>query len=123
MPEVKATVVHYSEIPAKKFGDEAPGTSIRVLLSDEKDGAPVYNMRMLEVEPGGNTPKHTHPYEHENYILEGRGEVLIGEQVYELKPGYVILVPPGVLHQYRNTGDTLLRFLCSVPVEKLRPTG
>jgi len=123
MTGAKAKVVHYTEIPAKVFGDEAPGTSIRVLISNEQDGAPVYNMRMIEVEAGGHTPDHSHPYEHENFIVEGTGEVMIDGQVYPLEPGVVVLVPPNSRHQYRNTGNQVLRFLCSVPIEKLRPTG
>jgi quercetin dioxygenase-like cupin family protein len=117
---IKAKAVDFDTIPAREFGPEAPGTSIRVLISDAVDGAPVYNMRMIEIQPGGHSPDHAHPYEHENYVLEGEGEVMIGERVHPIHPGTVILVPPDVRHQYRNTGGTLLRFLCSVPVEKLR---
>lgn len=116
----KAKVIHFTEEPANLFGPEAPGTSIRVLISDEKDGAPVYNMRMIEIEPNGNTPDHSHPYEHENFVVEGNGQVMIEGKFYDLKPGDVVLVPPNSRHQYRNTGDTLFRFLCSVPVEKYR---
>ena len=118
----RAFVKQYSEIEAAKFGDEAPGTSIRVLISDEKDSAPVYNLRMIEIEPEGNSPQHAHPYEHENFVVEGYGEVMIAGKVYEIEPGSVILVPPDVEHQYRNTGNHTLKFLCGVPVTRLRPT-
>lgn len=94
-----------------------------MLISDAADGAPVYNMRMIEIEPGGHSPEHAHSYEHENYVLEGEGEVMIAGQVHPVAAGTVILVPPDVVHQYRNTGKQLLRFLCSVPVERLRPTA
>jgi quercetin dioxygenase-like cupin family protein len=122
MLEKEPPVKHFSRRSAHLFGPEAPGTSIRILLSDELDGAPVYNMRMIEVEPGGHTPLHSHPYEHENYVLEGQGRVLIEGVMYPVGPGTVILVAPNALHQYQNTGHNLLRFLCSVPVENLRPT-
>lgn len=123
MSHFKAKVEHYTQIAAKEFGPTAPGTSLRVLINDENEGAPVYNMRMLEVEKGGHTPDHSHPYEHENFIIEGIGQVMIDGAWFDLKPGDVVFVPPNVRHQYRNTGDAILRFLCSVPVEKLRPTG
>ncbi len=119
---MKKHLKHYSECPAKPFGPQAPGVSVRVLISDSQDGAPVYNMRMIEVEPGGYTPLHRHPYEHENYVLEGQGESVIDGVVQPISPGDVILVPPDALHQYRNAGHNLLRFLCSIPVEKLQPT-
>ena len=120
MKNPKAKIAHYSEMEAKLFGESAPGTAIRVLISDESDGAPFYNMRMIEVEPGGHTPDHSHPYEHENFIVEGQGELRIEESWHALRPGTVAFVPAGVRHQYRNTGSSTLRFLCSVPVERLR---
>ena len=52
----------------------ASGCHVRWLLG-EKDGAPNFAMRQFEVEPGGYTPKHYHPYEHEVYVLEGAGVV------------------------------------------------
>jgi quercetin dioxygenase-like cupin family protein len=113
-------VKHYTEIESARFGDQAPGTSIRVLISDMKEDAPVYNLRMIEIQPGGHSPDHSHPYEHENFIVEGTGEVMIDGNVYNLSPGTVILVPPGAQHQYRNSGDKPLKFLCGIPVEKLR---
>jgi quercetin dioxygenase-like cupin family protein len=118
----KQAIKHYSQCPARAFGPEAPGVSIRVLISDTQDGAPVYNMRMIEIQSNGHTPLHRHPYEHENYVLEGCGESVIDEVIRPISAGDVILVPPDAVHQYRNTGREPLRFLCSIPVEKLQPT-
>ena len=118
--EAKAKIKHYSEITANKFGAEAPGTSIRVLINDENDGAPVYNLRMIEIEPGGNTPDHSHPYEHENFVVEGIGQVMIKGEYFDLKQGDVVLVPPNARHQYRNSGNKVFKFLCGVPVENKR---
>ena len=121
MSTYKTTVGHYTESEAKVFGPEAPGTRIRVLINDENDGAPIYNMRMIEIEPNGHSPHHSHPYEHENFVIEGQGELIIEGEHHMLRPGSIAFVPPNVRHQYRNAGDTVLKFLCSVPVEKLRP--
>jgi quercetin dioxygenase-like cupin family protein len=119
--EPKAKAVHYTEVPAIKFGDSAPGASIRWLIDDDHDGAPVYALRMIEIEPGGNSPQHVHPYEHENYVVEGKGKVLFVDRWVEIGPGSVVFVPPNMLHQYVNTGDQTLKFLCGIPVKKLLP--
>jgi quercetin dioxygenase-like cupin family protein len=111
--------VHYSQVPADEFGETAPGVTIRLLIDEEGDGAPFYNMRMLEIAPGGNTPDHAHANEHENFVLEGQGEVMYEGEWHPVGPGDVIFVPPGARHQYRNAGDTTFRFLCSVPASKL----
>lgn len=120
--ETTAKVMHYTQIQAETYGDTAPGTSIRWLIDDDHDGAPVYALRMIEIAPGGHSPKHTHPYEHENFIVEGSGRLLIDETWHDLKPGDVAFVPAGVLHQYANAGETTFKFLCGIPVKKLRAT-
>ena len=120
MNEPKAKVVHYTKVPAQVFGDAAPGASIRWLIDDDHDGAPVYALRMIEIEPGGNSPHHSHPYEHENFIVQGKGRLLIVDTWYDLKEGDVAFVPAGISHQYVNAGDIPLKFLCGIPVKKLR---
>jgi quercetin dioxygenase-like cupin family protein len=84
-------------------------------LIGEADCAPNFAMRQFEVAPGGHTPRHSHPYEHEVFVLEGRGVVLEGNVPHPLRGGDVVYVRPDELHQFRNTGDLPLKFLCLVP--------
>ena len=72
-------------------------------------------MRQFEVAPGGHTPKHFHDYEHEVFVLEGEGVVMDGDQEQPLSSGDVIYVAPNDVHQFRNTGDRPMRFLCLIP--------
>ena len=109
----------YTACEAETFGDEAPGVTIRWVI-DEKKGADTYAMRVIEIQPGGHTPYHAHWFEHQNFVLEGEGQVRIGDEVYPIKPGDVIFVPGDVEHQYVNTGDTSLKFICSIPMEWVR---
>jgi quercetin dioxygenase-like cupin family protein len=92
----------------------AAGCRVRWLV-DETQGAPNFAMRQYEVDPGGYTPKHSHPYEHEVFVLEGSGVVLEGEGEHPLAPGSYVFVAPGEVHQFRNTGSGPLKFLCLVP--------
>ncbi len=108
-------VLHYERVaqsPVEMAG--AQGCSIRWLVGPD-DGAPNFAMRQFEVVPGGHTPQHTHPYEHEVFVLEGRGVVISGQVEHPLEPGAVVYVQPDELHQFRNTGDVPLKFLCFVP--------
>ncbi len=108
-------VCNATEIPNRPVEMEgASGCQVRWLV-DEKDGAPNFAMRQFEVAPGGHTPKHSHPYEHEVYVLEGEGIVVEGDQEHSLRPGQAIYVAPNELHQFRNIGPTALKFLCMVP--------
>jgi len=123
MTEPKPKVVHYQKIEAKPAGPEAPGTSIRWIIDEENDGAPNCVLRVIEVEPGGHTPDHTHPFEHENFVLEGRGRVLIEDNWQDLGPGDVVFVPGGTRHSYANAGDQPFKFLCTIPATRLMPKG
>jgi len=92
----------------------ARNVTIRWLVS-EKDGAPNFAMRLFEMGTEGSTPYHSHEWEHEVYILEGKGKLTIEGDEKEFSDGYFIFVPQGVRHSFRNTGDGRLRFICVVP--------
>jgi quercetin dioxygenase-like cupin family protein len=83
-------------------------------LLTEKNGAPNFAMRFFEIEPGGHTPQHSHPWEHEIYILDGEGEIRSNE-IVQFKSSDALLVPANTLHQFYNSGSKLLKFLCLIP--------
>ena len=82
------------------------------------DGTPAFSFRVFTIEPGGNTPLHKHPFEHMNYVIEGKGAVISDSGKRELKQGDFILVLPGETHQYRNeSASGPLVIICAVPKE------
>jgi quercetin dioxygenase-like cupin family protein len=90
------------------------GCQVRQLLG-ERDGTPNFAMRQFEVAPGGYTPRHSHPYEHEVFILEGEGVVYEGDRPHPLRAGDVVFVKPDEVHQFKNSGNSPLKFLCLIP--------
>ena len=109
-------------IPQKPVEMEGShGCQVRWLLS-EGDGTPNFAMRQFEVAPGGYTPRHSHPYEHEVYVLAGEGVVYEGDAPHALKAGDVILVTPDEVHQFKNTGTESLKFLCLIPNDATKKT-
>lgn len=96
---------------------EMPGSSLCKVrwLIGTGDGAPNFAMRQFEVERGGFTPRHSHPYEHEVFVLEGEGTIAEGDALHPIRSGDIIYVAPGEIHQFRNTGPAPLKFLCLVP--------
>jgi quercetin dioxygenase-like cupin family protein len=92
----------------------AAGCRVRWLIG-EGDKAPNFAMREFEVAPGGHTPKHFHDYEHEVYVLAGKGAVIDGDKERPLAAGDVVFVAPNDVHQFRNTGTEMMRFLCLIP--------
>ena len=116
MVEAKPKIIHYSKIPSVPIGESAPGSTMRWLIDKKNDGAPLYSLRLVEMEPGGNSLKHAHDYEHENFVVQGKGRVLIGDAWHDVAAGDVIFIPGNILHVFDNTGDELFAMLCAAPI-------
>ncbi len=101
----------------------APGAEkvrLRVLFGPD-DHAPNMAMRLFEVAPGGHTPHHEHPFEHEVFVVEGPITLVTRDGDVELHTGDAVMVPAGELHQFRNgQGPESARLLCMVTVENHR---
>ena len=78
--------------------------TIRWLLGKDSP-APNFYLRLFEVQPGGHSPYHTHPSEHEIFILEGRGRINAKGRAFPVAAGSFALVEPNEEHQFENSGD------------------
>ena len=94
---------------------ELPGVVKREVINAD-DGAPNFCMRVFEVEPGSSTLSHTHPWEHEVFVLSGRGLVISGDKETQIAKGSVIFVPPDEHHCFVNNSNEPLRFICVIPL-------
>ncbi|MCW5979450.1 MAG: cupin domain-containing protein [Bryobacteraceae bacterium] len=106
-------VKDYRNVDAQSSAD-APGVSLRWVVA-RQDGAPRFAMRVIEVEPGCATPHHSHWWEHEVFVLSGAGVVKGGGREQSITEGSVVFMPGEEMHQFVNTGDRPLRFICMVP--------
>lgn len=99
--------------------DGVQGATMSVMVG-RADGAPNFAMRQFAVAPGGHTPRHSHDYEHEVFIVSGKGTILLGGQENPIRSGDVIYVPADELHQFKSAPDQSepLRFLCLVPMSR-----
>jgi len=115
--------VNEREVDAKPLvkGD-AEKTWGKYLITD-KEGAKKFHLRIFIVEPGGKTDYDQHIYEHEVYVLRGRGRLLTKkneeEKIVEINPGDAILIESNEIHQLFNTGDEPLEFICVKGVPEL----
>ena len=107
-------IFSYKEVKAQKAEEDSKGLWIRWLIT-KKLGAENFAMRLFEMKPKGYSPRHVHPWEHEVYILEGRGIIFGGGKEKEFKSGDVIFIPSNEEHQLKNTGTKTVKFLCLIP--------
>ena len=67
---------------------------------------------IVELEPnGGQVPWHNQEQEEIYFILEGQGEMCLGEERSKISAGQAIYIPSGVYHQLTNTGSTVLKMM------------
>lgn len=86
------------------------GSVMREVITD-RDGAPNFAMRVIEVPAGASSPSHSHDWEHEVLILSGRAKVKGEKGETEITKDSVVYIPPNEHHCFENTGDEPLRFV------------
>lgn len=105
---------HYLDVKAEVADEGSHGLRVRWLITKDL-GAENFAMRLFEMDPGGYSPLHSHPWEHEVFILEGEGTVFSGGEEHKFRAGNVIFIPPNEKHQFKNTSEKIVKFLCLVP--------
>jgi len=110
-------VFNYRDVEAEKAEEGAEKLKVRWLITKET-GAKNFAMRLFEMEPGGFSPLHSHPWEHEVFILEGQGLVTGGGEERRFKEDDVIFIPQNETHQLKNPSEKTVKFLCLIPYKK-----
>lgn len=98
-----------SDMPTARFGGRIGSIGPRI-------GARELGYNLTAIAPGKAAfPKHSHRANEEMFfVLEGNGELRIGDAVHAVRAGDVIACPAGgpeTAHQLFNTGEVELRFL------------
>ena len=89
-------VFHYTAVVAKDAEGGSNKLTVRWLITKET-GAENFAMRLFEMAAGGNSPLHSHNWEHEVFILDGEGLLLADKKKRSSK-----LEMPSLFLQTRN---------------------
>lgn len=104
---------------SRKYNNEVTET----WMIGKKEGAENFAFRYYEIKSGGVSNKEQHPYDHGVLILQGKGEVLMGDETHPIARGDILHIPPDILHQLSNTGSESLGFLCVIPARREKKGG
>ena len=66
------------------------------------------SMFVTRTPPGRAVELHVHPYAETFLLLAGNGRWTVGDDVVELAPDQMVVVPADTRHGFRNTGDVPL---------------
>jgi uncharacterized cupin superfamily protein len=97
-------------------GSAAERFDARMGLIAPHVGARLLGYNLTAVPPGMRAfPRHSHRVNEEMfYVIEGSGELRVGDETHAIRAGDVIACPPGgpeTAHQIINSGDVELKYL------------
>lgn len=95
--------------------DKVKGVLKRVLIG--LNVAPNFVMRLFTIKSNGVIEKHTHPWEHEIFVLKGKLTVIGESGEFVLEEGDFLFVQPNEVHGFRNDVEEEVEFLCLIPKE------
>jgi mannose-6-phosphate isomerase-like protein (cupin superfamily) len=105
---------HIDQVEGTSF-DPPYRRTIKHLHTPWGTGATYLWMGMSEIPPSSESNPHIHAEQEESFFVHsGHGEVVVDGVAVPVRPGSLVVIAPGELHQLRNTGDSVLRVLCSV---------
>ena len=112
-----ASAKQCDDYPAQGTMITIPGESMKVLSTDPeqqlvldvvRDPFDIPNYKLVP-EHG-----HIHPQQAEGFeVIEGRAQVLVGEEIHTLAPGDSLLVPPNTIHHWMALDDQPVRVLAT----------
>lgn len=71
-----------------------------------------FAMGLVVLDPqGGQVPWHNHDQEEIYHIVEGEGEMCIGDERQILTSGQTVYIPSGEFHQLTNRSDSPLKMI------------
>jgi quercetin dioxygenase-like cupin family protein len=108
-------VIPYDRITGHAVEAEGVKGVTKANVVGEREGWEHHTLRVFRVEPGGYTPQHQHDWEHVNYVIKGKGKLLLNGETRALQEKDFAFVPPNTPHQFKNESDELFEFICIVP--------
>lgn len=103
------------EIPAAFVDEEGVHNVTKRILIGPEDGSTNIIMRYFQVLPGGNTPLHSHDFEHVVRVEKGRGIVVDASgQEIAIAQGHSVFVAAGEKHQFKNPNEETFEFICTI---------
>lgn len=108
--------------PHPKYDGHATGLNWAPFVEHSDDTVHI-SYGMIEVAPDGETEVTIQAHETGLYLTEGEVEVSRDGRLYRLVAGDFMLIPTGIEHAYRNTGDAPARWVEMCAPQPKAPDG
>lgn len=103
--------VKLDQLPAINPG---PGEYVHV-MEGQRHGYKNLTIGITETYPGGAPPMHSHDGEESHVLLEGDILYALGDTMFTIKAPYMVNIPPGVPHAFKNIGKKTANMVVIFP--------
>jgi quercetin dioxygenase-like cupin family protein len=87
-------------------GLKLPGRVWKKMIGPDSGDCKNMILGVVTFPPGSDPGTHKHETEEEIiYVISGRGETKVGDNVYSLEPGVAVFTEPGIEHGVKTLGD------------------
>ncbi|MEO7923109.1 MAG: cupin domain-containing protein [Chitinophagaceae bacterium] len=91
-----------------------PGEYVHV-MEGQRYGYKNLTIGITETFPGGAPPMHSHEGEESHVLLEGDILYALGDTVFTIKAPYIVNIPAGVPHAFKNIGKKTVNMVVIFP--------
>jgi quercetin dioxygenase-like cupin family protein len=91
-----------------------PGEFVHV-MEGQRNGYKNLTIGITETFPGGAPPMHSHEGEESHVLLEGDIVYALGDTLFTITGPYVVNIPAGVPHAFKNIGDKTANLVVIFP--------
>jgi quercetin dioxygenase-like cupin family protein len=114
-PEMKYYSDHVAKVEDLPVINPGPGEYVHV-MEGQRNGYNNLTIGITETYPNGAPPMHSHEGEESHVLLEGE-EVLyaLGDTLFTLKAPYIVNIPAGVPHAFKNLGKKTVNLVVIFP--------
>ena len=84
---------------------------------------PSMSAGVYRIPAGGTDPQGPHTEDELYFVVSGRGNIRVGDEVAEVGPGTAVYVDAGVEHRFHTIAEDLVVLVVFSPAEYSRQTG
>jgi quercetin dioxygenase-like cupin family protein len=95
--------------------DWRPGSHFALVADPDADMAVIVE----KIGVGDGVPLHRHTIDEVVCYLSGEAEVRLGEESHAVRAGDIVVIPAGIAHSQRNTGDSVAEIRAVFPSSRL----
>lgn len=78
---------------------------------------PAMSAGLYELVAGSTDPQQPHNQDEIYYVVQGRGQIQVGDEIRPVQPGSIIYVAAGVPHRFQNIEADLSVLVVFAPAE------